>query len=79
MINPNNKQLVDAIVLMIQNISRTHNALLYDVHMRLKEIRDKYGEDYPSCGTCRRPAAGVSRDCAECYARHPEYSNRGNQ
>lgn len=73
MINPSNEFLVESIVRLVVDLNRNHNAFLYDVYMELKKLRDKAGEEYPRCGTCYRPAAGVSKGCAECRRRHPDY------
>lgn len=72
--NPRNKQFVETIVTTVQELEYTglHNALAYDLYQELKRLVNKYGEDYPRCGTCRRPASGVSFGCGECYQRRPD-------
>lgn len=73
LVNPSNEFLVQSVVMLVRDLDRNHNAFLYDVYMALKELRDKAGEDYPRCGTCYRSANGVTKGCAECRTRHPEY------
>lgn len=75
MINPNNEEFIRDLIMGIKALEENpkYNALLYDTYMALRKERDKKGEDYPYCASCRRPATGVSRGCAECRARHPEY------
>lgn len=76
MINPNNTTFIRELIANIralEDADPAYNALLFDAYMELRKERDRKGDDYPYCASCRRPAYGVSRGCAECRGRHPEY------